>query len=368
MKIAQVASRYLPDMGGMETHISEISEHLSALNHEVTVLTMDSSSHLPEEEVINGVLIKRFKAVDLAGFRFSKRLTKYLSENSGNFDVVHAHGLIPALYACKSNKAKNLFLTLHYHGSGISKFNSTLYLPYKILGRRAFKKANKVISVSKYEQKLVLQDFKLDSSKSVVIPNGVNLCNQHPTKPRDDLKRILCVCRLEQYKGIQHIIEILPELKENVVLVVVGKGPYKDVLVKLASKKGVVGRVSFFENLSQSELYNQYAQASLFALLSTREAYGICVAEALSFRVPCLLSNESALSDWVDNKVCFGVDFPVDYEKLSLQINDVLNGNFNPSAFSDHFVLTWADVAAKLDVLYNDSKDIIGSRKALSAC
>lgn len=355
MRIAQVASRYYPEIGGMETHIKEISEHLSKLNNEVTVLTMYPSGRLPEEEVINDVLIKRFKSINLSSFRFSGGLTKYLSKNSTNFDVIHAHGLIPALYACRSTNEDKLFLTLHYHGSGTSKFNSMFYAPYKMLGRRAFGKANKVISVSSYERALVLKDFQLDPGKSVVIPNGVNSSNRQPARLEDGLKRILSVCRLEQYKGIHHVIEALPLLGKNVVLEVVGVGPYRPALVKLAIEKGVADRVSFFQNLTQNELQDKYAKASLFALLSTHEAYGICIAEALSFKIPCLLSNISALSDWIDNRVCFGVDFPVNYPKLALQIADVLNGGFDVSAFNNHPIDTWDKVAAKLDHLYNES-------------
>ena len=51
MRIAQVCPRYSPYIGGVETHVEEISKRLVARGHEVTVITTDPSGKLPQSEI-----------------------------------------------------------------------------------------------------------------------------------------------------------------------------------------------------------------------------------------------------------------------------------------------------------------------------
>jgi glycosyltransferase involved in cell wall biosynthesis len=60
MRIAQVCPRYYPYIGGIETHVKEISERLMMRNFEVEVLTTDPSGKLPKEEIINCIKVRRF--------------------------------------------------------------------------------------------------------------------------------------------------------------------------------------------------------------------------------------------------------------------------------------------------------------------
>lgn len=60
MKILQVSPGYFPAIGGVEEHVRNISERL-ARDYEITVFATDPSGELPKEEIINGVLVRRFK-------------------------------------------------------------------------------------------------------------------------------------------------------------------------------------------------------------------------------------------------------------------------------------------------------------------
>ena len=51
MRILQVCSKYYPSIGGLESHVSNVSERL-ARQHQVTVFTGDASGKLPREEEI----------------------------------------------------------------------------------------------------------------------------------------------------------------------------------------------------------------------------------------------------------------------------------------------------------------------------
>jgi len=354
MKILQVCPRYYPNIGGVEEHVRNISERL-AKKFDVSVFTTDPSGKLPRQEVINGVKVRRFKSwAPNEAYFFSNELKKCLMKNSDSFDIVHAHSYhaFPALYAAQAKGVNKLIFTPHYHGTGHSLFRSLLHIPYKFFfGKKIFEKADKVICVSNYEKDLVMQRFKIDEEKVVVIPNGINLeefKNLKKKRKCGDCKTILYVGRLEKYKGVQYLIKALPEL-DNVVLEIVGKGPYKQSLVRLTRKLGLENKVRFYQDLAKEELLQKYVDADLFVLLSEHEAFGISVAEALASRTPCIVANTSALMEWVDNENCFGINYPIDLDELVELIKRVIN-----IRVKDLRLPTWDEVNNKIYEVYRD--------------
>lgn len=288
----------------------------------VDVLTIDTSGKLESECTIEGVKIRRFKS-SIPSFisdiyNPSLVLWKYLLRNSSKYDIVHAHNYhaLPSLFAANTKGLNHFVFSPHYHGAGSSYFRNLLHIPYKFFGLRIFNRADKIICVSDYEKNL-LRKLSVDERRITVIPNGLNI-DQFTGIQRSKraFRRILYVGRLEKYKGIQFILEALAKLEDNIVVEIVGVGPYKGELIKLASDLRIENKVKFYYNLSQKELIQKYVDAEIFIMLSTRESYGITVAEALSLGTPCIVSNSSALKEWVDGQNCFGIDDPRDINEL----------------------------------------------------
>jgi len=352
MKILQVCPRYYPDVGGVEEHVRSISERL-AKKYDVTVFTTDPLGKLPKEEVINNVEVRRFKSwAPNEAYYFSRELKKYLMENSDEFDIIHAHNYhaFPVLYAAQAKDRNKLIFTPHFHGKGHSFLRNLLHVPYKFWGKSIFTRADKIVCVSNYEKGLIVNNFKVDEEKIVVIPNGVNLEEfKGLERIKKSFKTVLCVGRLEKYKGIQYLIEVLRLLESDVVLEIVGKGPYKENLVKLAKKLNVLERVKFLQELPRSDLLQEYVDADVFVLLSKHEAYGLSVAEALCAGTPCIVANTSALTEWVDGENCFGIDHPIDLNSLADLIRKVIGKRVCKPA-----VLDWDEVANRLAKLYAD--------------
>lgn len=316
MRIAQVCPLYSPYIGGVETHVEEVSKRLVRKGHEVTVISTDPSGRLPKSDVLEGVKVLRFPAFAPGdAYYFSPSLSSYIKK-AGGFDAVHAHGYhaFPAYFAVRARAPKFIF-TPHYHGRGHTPFRDLLLKPYAFLGRRIFDRASRIICVSEFEKSLVCRDFKCDG-KVAVIPNGVNKAEFKGLEPYPKgLKVILYVGRLEEYKGVQYVLRALPHLQWH-RLQIIGKGPYKEALLKEAKALGVQYRVSILADQTRDELLRWYATADVFAMLSKFEAYGITVAEALCAGVPCVVANGSALSEFVGGS-CKGVDLPIDGEALA---------------------------------------------------
>jgi glycosyltransferase involved in cell wall biosynthesis len=106
-------------------------------------------------------------------------------------------------------------------------------------------------------------------------------------------------------------------------LEIVGTGPYYKKLAQLIKKLGINDRVSFHHDLPRDVLIEMYARAGMVILLSRYESFGIVIAEALASKTPCLVTNTSALVEWIDNINCYGVGYPVDVGQLAALIKKV---------------------------------------------
>jgi len=309
--------------GGVSIYVRNIAERL-AKRHDVTVFATNTGN-LPRFEVVNGVKVERFRRL-APGKAYFFSLDMLLRLKKADFDIVHGHcyHAFPMHFSALA-KTKRFIVSTHFHGVGHSVFRDSLIRLFKPFGRKTLEKADKIIAVSKYEKSLLIKQFGLDHDKIVVIPAGVDFSEFKGLKRRKrSYRSILYVGNLVGYKGVQFLVEVLPKLPEDVILEIVGKGPLKPFLVKRAKELGVSHRVRFFENLLRRELLQMFVDADVFVLLSRYEAYSMAVAEALVAGTPCIVSRTSALTEWVDNEMCYGIDYPINIKKLEELILKVL--------------------------------------------
>jgi len=349
MKIVQICPRYYPDIGGVETHVQEISERLVKHGFNVEVVCTDPTGHLSKKEIINKVSITRFRSYAPSdAYYFAPQIFLYLKKYCTDIMHVHSYHALPAIFAALTKGERKLVFTPHYHRGGHTPARNFLHKIYRPFGGKIFDRADKVICVSEYEQVLVMSDFSVPEWKIKKIPNGLNLIEFANLKPERNGRTLLYIGRLEEYKGVQHIINALPQL-EDFKLEIVGKGPYENDLRELANELGVSKRIKWQRDVTRAELLQHYASADVFLMLSTHEAYGITVAEALASGTPCVVAKGSALDEFVDGKMCVSIETPITTDKLTTAIEQLKNVEHN---ISDVPVLDWNDITDRLIDVY----------------
>ena len=349
--IAQVCPRYFPHHGGIETVVREVSERLARKGCNVEVLTTDPSDSLPREEVIDGVIVRRFwSCAPNDAYYFSPGLRDYLRNNSHKYDIIHAHGYhaFPALLAYRAKSETKFVFSPHYHEGGHTLFRTMLHVPYSTIAKGMFDGADQIVCVSDYERRLLERNFSISDDRLTVVPNGVNAEEFRPKHFNKTHKTILYVGRLERYKGLEHLLQTLPRFDEKVRLEVVGQGPFMRPLMQLAKKLNIEERVKFFGGIPRSQLLERYSEADVFVSLSTHEAFGITIAEALSSGTPCVVARASGLQEFIDGKNCFGIDLPIDGGDLAELLGKVMLSRIRPMRFPN-----WDDVVNRLVEVYN---------------
>jgi glycosyltransferase involved in cell wall biosynthesis len=353
MKICFVSGHYAPFAGGVETHIERIAFHLANQGDDVTVLTQSDDSQLPQEELIDGVRVRRF-AVPLPSrhFAVSPALLRSLNAERGNWDVVHAHGYhsaAPLLAALA--RARPLVVTPHYHGTGHSAFRKGLHVPYRIIGSRIVAAASAVICVSEAEQSLFLSHFPTAASKTTVIPNGVDLDRLLAASPRPNEGRlIMSAGRLETYKHVDQTINAFAHLNAKYRLVVTGDGPDRRRLESIASELGLSDKIGFLGRIDVEDLYRWFRSADVYVSMSTNEAMPVTILELLACGARVVASDIPAHRNLKDH---FGDWITVVPITASSQL---LASEIEAAAESDRHgapdVPTWESVTAQTRLVY----------------
>lgn len=113
---------------------------------------------------------------------------------------------------------------------------------------------------------------------------------------------ILYVGRLAREKRVHRIISAFAEAyptSNDVVLVIVGDGPERDALLRLAQSTATKHRIVFAGRREGATLYAWYRIASLFVLASDHEPFGAVINEALAAGVPVVCSDRAGASSLV---------------------------------------------------------------------
>ncbi len=114
-------------------------------------------------------------------------------------------------------------------------------------------------------------------------------------------KVILTVARLESEKNYPKLLELFAGLGSGYVLIALGRGSLLEPLNRQAKSLGIQDRLIFPGFIHRDEIWNYYADADLFVLLSKAEALGLVFWEAMHMDVPVIGSEADGIVETIGN-------------------------------------------------------------------
>lgn len=366
LKLLFVSARFLPCLGGTELHTYEVSHRFAQQGYDVTVLTTDVSGKLPPTEEMDGIRVIRekpwFRHTDLY---FSPKIFRRIF--SGEWDVVHIQGyhtFVSPVSMLAAALSKKPYL-LSFHSGGHSSAIRRALRPVQIfMLRPLLKRAEYLIGSTQWEIDSFSKILRLPQEKFKVVSNGSQLPGQdQPESVVTSENSILSIGRLEKYKGHQRIISALPQILQtipNTRLTIVGNGPYKSQLQKLAKSLKVEEHVEFvyFAMDERDKMRQLIADADLTAILSDYESQSITALECLSMNKRLLVVESSALLELVDYGLVKSI--PIGASPATLA-GAALNHLLEPPLESDRITMpTWENAHIKTGQLY---KNILGEQR-----
>jgi glycosyltransferase involved in cell wall biosynthesis len=323
VKALHVIPAVAPRYGGPSHAVFEMCRALESAGTQVLIATTDAdgpdriaASHGKEIE-FQGQPSIFFRKQWSEAFKYSRPLARWLVGHVKNYDVVHIHAVFS--HSCLAAAAAARFKGVPYIVRPLGTLDpwSMRQKPFRKramwnLGVGTMLREAAAIHYTATDEKN-LAEQSLGLQRGVVIPLGIDQTYFESLEPdklfRDnhpelnDSPYVLALCRLHPKKGLELLIDTFLDLTKtstnnNWKLVLAGDGEpsYVASLKVRANQNGGSESIIFAGWLSGDEKRSALQNASLLALPSHQENFGICVVEAMACGVPVLISPHVNLS------------------------------------------------------------------------
>lgn len=235
-----------------------------------------------------------------------------------------------------------------------------------VITNLSVKKADKIISITNFTEKEIKKHYpKLNKDKIHLVYNGFNNFSQENIEVNNVSEKIkninkgyiLTVSTISPRKNVNRLIEAFNIIKDNVDLnlIVAGKNGWLfESVYELVDKYQLKDRVMFTGGINDDELKYLYKNADVFIYPSIYEGFGLPPLEAMSYGVPCLVSNVTSMPEVVGEAAMLFDPMNVDEiaNKLHSMCNDSnIKNNFSQLGFKRIADFSWKKCAMEtLDV------------------
>ena len=262
------------EMGGVENHVVDLSNFLSARGHHVMVVSaggkLVNELHGPEHIKLP-VVSKNPLSVIAASLMLAREIKKRKCQ------LLHAHSRVPGYAAWLASKLTGTPWV--YSAQACYSHNLGIY---------PLKKADYLICVS---------DTVREHLKDYLPPNNCVILDGAPEveerwKPEDDgIVKFIFVGRLAKIKGLHTVIRALSQLKVSAPwrLDVLGDGPQMEELKALAQSLGVGEQIIFHGFMNNPHEWIARSDCLLFP--STTEGMPLVLSQALQIGIPVISSD-----------------------------------------------------------------------------
>jgi len=289
MRIAHVTRQFYPAVGGIETAVSHLAQHLQAAGHQVHVITLnrrfgEEQYRLLPKEIVNGILVRRIPYWGSRRYAIAPGALRYVRE----YDLIHVHSsdfFLDCLAWTKPIHRKPVVLSSHglFFHTAFAHALKRIYL--QTVTRVDLHLVSAIVCVSHHDFQLLRRTAPAE--KLYLIPNGIeyerlsmfNIDNRDP-----DL--LISVGRLaanKRYDRVLRAFALVAKRRPTARLVIIGPDQgLKSSLKQLGIELGIVQRVEFQGQVSDEELLHYLRSATVWLSGSSYEAFGIALLEAMA--------------------------------------------------------------------------------------
>lgn len=309
----------------------------------------------------------------LPGSELEKRVHQYANlvrkeakKLQNKIDVIHAHDWMTFEAAAKVKQDTGVPFIAHIHSTEFDRIPSGYGSPYiHQTEYQGLHQADKIIAVSYYTKKLLVDKYGLDPRKIEVIHNGApesQVSGLKTQRPQFARKRpvVVFMGRLTLQKGGEYFLslakEVLAKLPET-LFVVAGNGDlYQQLLLSTASQ-GLSASVLFSGFLRGLQREQLLERADVFVMPSLSEPFGLVAVEAAQRQTPVIVSKTSGVSEVLPSAI--NVDF-WDVHKMSQTLLELLENEDSRKAqvtkqLSDLETVTWDKAATQVKDVYRQT-------------
>jgi glycosyltransferase involved in cell wall biosynthesis len=278
------------------------------------------------------------------------RIYKYAHKN--NADVIHCHGykanilsgLLPFRYG-------NIPYISTLHG-WTSTIKFTKMWIYEWLDAVMAKRADRVVAVSYAMREN--QRLKFLNISPVVIHNGIQSNEEYYINEKDHnllngldkvQLKLISIGRLSKEKGFSTLLKavhyIKTKMNDNVRLIIIGEGPEKGNLMRLADEYGISENVLFPGYMNNA--CKVLKHFDIFVMSSVTEGMPITLLEAMRAGMPIVATAVGGIPEALEGGECGVLVHPGSETDLARSITDLYENNLLKQELSLKSVLRFRE-------------------------
>ena len=329
-----VSPEYWPLSGGTGAYVYYLSNELIKNSYKIWVVTGSNQTiDVKVNEQLNVFFLKIPRTPIVKSFLLAASSYRKLNSvrHSVDLDITHANLPLTPNFAVPPNFGKTLICTVHSTWKGEAeaikdepysrlnaneKFMVSFNWFLRIFEERMLEKAQKIIAVSHFTKRELVEYYKIPEDKIRVIHNGVDVKKFKPAQDKHKIKQelgfdpddllILSVGRLYARKGLFTLIESMPAVIQrfkNAKFVISGKGQSNEMrkLVVHAEKLGVEDNIVFTGYYPDKKLPKLYQAADVFAFSTFYEHHPFAVLEALATGLPVVTTWVGGIPETIES-------------------------------------------------------------------
>lgn len=307
-----VVLQILPSLvtGGVERGTIDIAEALSAAG--ATALVASEGGPMERQLLRAGaehITLPLASKNPIVMHRNIARLVKIIETHK--VDILHVRSRAPAWSAQAAAKRTGCHFVTTFH----APYNADN--PLKRRYNAVMVSGERVIAISQFIERHILQNYKIDPSRIRVIPRGVDLGQFDPDRASaerviklakqwrlpDGVPLILLPGRLTRWKGQTLLLDALQQLADvDFCCALVGsdqgRNAYRDELEKIIARTGLGDRAFILDNCDDMPAAYMLADVVVSAS-SDPEGFGRVVSEAQAMGRPVVAANHGGAPEQV---------------------------------------------------------------------
>lgn len=300
MKIVVTGTRGIPEIqGGVETHCQELYPRIAAMGHDVTVIrrtpyvTEGNRAGSYRGVRLLDVFAPRKKSLEAIVHTF----LAVIKARRLNPDILHIHAIGPSLMVPLARLLGMKVVTTN-HGPDYDrqKWSRPARTMLRLGERLGSRYSNAVIVISDVIRRIVADNY--GRTDTHLIFNGVN----RPVPATDDTyvrslglepgRYIVALGRFVREKGFHDLIEaFVKAAPQGYRLAIAGAADHPDDYSRSLHRQAEEARVVLPGFIRGEELRQLMTHAALYVMPSYHEGLPIALLEALSYRLPAIVSD-----------------------------------------------------------------------------